>query len=132
MVELKYPMKDNSEHQGELNKLVSKFQPSIALDRISHWMDVFFKFNQGHKSTRSKLLKHNWFCYQTEISTNLIFKSAKFANTYFDRILSKHHTIGLPIFIYIFKKLKHNNAQHLHEYNEKRQKSLLSLINNDV
>jgi len=39
---------------------------------------------------------HNWFTYQTEISTNLIFKSAKFANAYFDRVLSKHHTIGLP------------------------------------
>ena len=54
------------------------------------------QFDQGQKSTRSKLLKHNWFTYQTEISTNLVFKSAKFANAYFDNILSKHHTIGLP------------------------------------
>ena len=93
-------MKDNSftkiEDMETLDNLVKEFQPSIALERIQHWMDIFFRFDQGKKSTRSKLLKHNWFSYQTEISTNLIFKSAKFANAYFDRILSKHHTIGLP------------------------------------
>ena len=96
----KYTMKDNSFTKVEdlemLNNLVTNFQPSIALDRINHWMNIFFKFDQGQKSTRSKLLQHNWYTYQTEISTNLIFKSAKFANTYFERILSKHHTIGLP------------------------------------
>ena len=96
----KYTMKDNSftkiEDMETLDNLVKEFQPSIALERIQHWMDIFFRFDQGKKSTRSKLLKHNWFSYQTEISTNLIFKSAKFANAYFDRILSKHHTIGLP------------------------------------
>ena len=100
LADIKYKMKDNSFTQVDdlelLNELVSNFQPSIALGRINHWMDMFFKFDQGQKSTRSKILKHNWFTYQTEISTNLIFKSAKFANAYFDRILSKHHTIGLP------------------------------------
>jgi len=96
----KYTMNDNSFTKVEdlemLNNLVTSFQPSIALRRINHWMNIFFKFDQGQKSTCSKLLKHNWFTYQTEISTNLIFKSAKFAKSYFDRILSKHHTIGLP------------------------------------
>lgn len=95
-----YTMKDNSFTKVDdlemLNNLVKDFQPSIALGRIQHWMDIFFKFDQGQKSTRSKLLHHNWFTFQTEISTNLIFKSAKFAKSYFERILSKHHTIGLP------------------------------------
>jgi hypothetical protein len=95
-----YVMKDNSFTKVEdlelLEKLVSSFQPSVALERIKHWMDIFFKFDQGQKSTRSKLLHHNWFTFQTEIATNLIFKSAKFAKSYFDRILAKHHTIGLP------------------------------------
>jgi hypothetical protein len=95
-----YTKKDNSftkvEDMDMLNNLVKTFQPSIALKRVEHWMHIFFKFDQGQKSTRSKLLKHHWFTYQTEISTNLIFKSAKFATAYFDRILSKHHTIGLP------------------------------------
>ena len=95
-----YTKKDNSFTKVSdlemLNDLVKNFKPSVVLDRIKHWMDIFFKFDQGQKSTRSKLLHHNWFTYQTEISTNLIFKSAKFANAYFDKILSKHHTIGLP------------------------------------
>ncbi len=100
LADKKYTMNDNSFTKVEdlemLNNLVDNFKPSIALDRINHWMNIFFKFNQGDKSTRSKLLKHNWFTYQTEISTNLIFKSAKFANAYFNKILSKYHTIGLP------------------------------------
>ena len=95
-----YTMKDNSFTKVEdlemLNNLVKDFQPSIALNRINHWMNIFFKFDQGKKSTRSKLLTHNWFTYQTEIATNLIFKSAKFAKSYFDIILSKFHTIGWP------------------------------------
>ena len=95
-----YTMKDNSFTKIEdleiLNNLAKNFQPSIAIKRVEHWMDIFFKFDQGQKSTRSKLLHHNWFTFQTEIATNLIFKSAKFAKSYFDRILAKHHTIGLP------------------------------------
>ena len=79
-----------------LNNLVKKFQPSIALKRISHWMSIFFKFDKGKKSTCSKLLSHNWFTYQTEVASNIIFKSAKFANSFFNNVLSKHHTIGLP------------------------------------
>jgi len=75
----KYTKKDNSFTKVEdleiLNNLVTNFKPSVALDRINHWIDIFFKFDQGQKSTRSKLLHHNWFTYQTEISTNLIFKS---------------------------------------------------------
>ncbi|PWD98142.1 hypothetical protein [Marinilabilia rubra] len=97
---LEYTMKENSFTKisdiNELNSLVSDFKPSIAIDRINHWMDIFFRFNQGRKSTRSKLLHHKWFSYQTEICTNLILKSPKFANAYFEKILAKHQTIGLP------------------------------------
>ncbi len=92
-----YTMKDNSFTKIKdleiLNNLAKNFQPSIAIKRVKHWMDIFFKFDQGQKSTRSKLLHHNWFTFQTEIATNLIFK---FAKSYFDRILAKYHTIGLP------------------------------------
>ena len=95
-----YKMKDNSfikvDNLEMLENLVSKFQPSIALDRIDYWMRMFFKFDKGKKSTRSKLLSHNWYTSQTEICTNIIFKSAKFANSLFQKVLSKHHTIGLP------------------------------------
>jgi hypothetical protein len=111
-------MKDNSSTKVEdlsmLNDLVKKFKPSIALTRVNYWMNIFFRFYQGKKSTRSKLLKHKWFTYQTEISTNLIFKSAKFATTYFDKILTKHHTIGLPdklTEIFSLSKQKNNSKQ---------------------
>lgn len=95
-----YKMNENSFVQVSditiLESLVEKFQPSIALGRISYWMDAFFRFDKGERSTRSKLLKHEWFTYQTEISSNIIFKSAKYTNSFFQRLLQKHHTIGFP------------------------------------
>jgi len=97
---LDYKMKDNSFVQVSdvetLKELVEKFQPSTALNRIDYWMDVFFRFDKGTRSTRSKLLTHQWFTYQTEISSNIIFKSQKFATSFFQRLLQKHHTIGHP------------------------------------
>jgi len=98
--EVDYKMKDNSFVQVSdislLNSLVESFQPSIALNRISYWMDIFFRFDKGARSTCSKLLKHEWYTYQSEVCSNIIFKSAKFANSFFQRVLQKHHTIGFP------------------------------------
>ena len=95
-----YKMKENSFVQVSdialLESSVKNFQPSKVLGRISYWMDKFFCFDKGDRSTRSKLLKHEWFTYQTEVSSNIIFKSAKFANSFFQRVLQKHHTIGFP------------------------------------
>jgi hypothetical protein len=95
-----YTMNDNSfiavSDLDLLKSLVEGFQPSIALNRVDYWMDKFFRFDKGINHTRSKLLKHNWYTYQTEISTNIIFKSPKFAKSLFQRVLQKHHTIGLP------------------------------------
>lgn len=95
-----YKMQDNSfisvSDLDLLQSLVEGFQPSIALNRIDYWMNVFFRFDKGSKHTCSKLLKHQWYTYQTEISTNMIFKSPRFAKGLFQRVLQKHHTIGLP------------------------------------
>ena len=122
----KYTKKENSFTKVEdlemLNDLVKNFQPSIALNRINYWMGIFFKFDQGNKSTCSKLLKHDWFTYQTEVATNLIFKSAKFANAYFDKILSKHHTIGLPdklTEIFGLSRQKNNSKTSQNKYHTK-------------
>ena len=97
---VEYKMKENSftlvSDTNMLDNLVQSFQPSIALSRIDYWMQRFFRFDKGTKSTCSKLLKHKWYTFQTEISTNIIFKSSKFANSFFQRVLQKHHTIGLP------------------------------------
>ncbi len=63
--EADYKMKDNSFVQvpdtALLKRLVEKFQPSIALGRISYWMNLFFRFDKGNRSTRSKLLTHQWY-----------------------------------------------------------------------
>jgi hypothetical protein len=95
-----YTMKNNSftevTNVSSLQKLVNDFQPSTILKRINSWMDLFFRFDKGTKSTRSKLLSHNWYTYQTEVSTNIIFKSEKFTKSFFNQVLSKHHSIGLP------------------------------------
>lgn len=60
---LEYTMKDNSfikvGNINQLNELVKNFQPSIVLNRIDYWMNKFFKFDKGEKSTCSKLLIHN-------------------------------------------------------------------------
>lgn len=120
---LGYKMKDNSFVQvsdvDTLKDLVEKFQPSIALNRIDYWMDVFFRFDKGTRSTRSKLLTHKWFTYQTEISSNIIFKSEKFATSFFQRLLQKHHTIGLPdrlTAIFGLLKSMHNSKSTQNKY----------------
>lgn len=122
----KYTKNDNSftfiQDLDFLNSIVKQFKPSIALNRIKHWMNLFFKFDKGAKSTRSKLLSHNWFTFQTEIATNIIFKSPKFANSYFKRILAKHHTIGLPdklTEIFSLSKLQNNSKSTQNKFNVK-------------
>ena len=118
-----YKMKDNSFVQvsdlDELKNLVETFQPSIALNRIKYWMDIFFRFDKGARSTRSKLLHHNWFTFQTEISSNTIFKSAKFANAFFQQVLQKNHTIGLPdslTKLFSLSKPVHKSKSSQHKY----------------
>jgi hypothetical protein len=119
-----YKMQDNSfitvSNLDLLNSLVKGFQPSIALNRIDFWMHVFFRFDKGRNHTCSKLLHHEWFTYQTEISTNIIFKSSKFAKSLFQRILQKHHTIGLPdrlTEIFGLSKPFHTSKTVQHTYN---------------
>lgn len=119
-----YTMQDNSfiavSDLALLQRLVEGFESSIALNRVDYWMDIFFCFDKGSKSTCSKLLKHQWFTYQTEISTNIIFKSSKFAKGLFQRVLQKHHTIGLPdrlIEIFGLSKPYHTSKTVQHTYN---------------
>jgi hypothetical protein len=119
-----YKMQDNSfiavSDLDLLDRLVKEFQPSIALNRVDYWMDKFFRFDKGTNHTRSKLLKHNWYTYQTEISTNIIFKSPQFAKRLFQRVLQKHHTIGLPdrlTEIFGLSKPFHTSKTVQHTYN---------------
>jgi DNA-binding PadR family transcriptional regulator len=59
-------------------------------------MDMFFKFDKGSYSTRSKYLDHEWFISQAEISTNVKFKSPKFCTSLFEKLLQKVIRLGLP------------------------------------
>lgn len=97
---IKYKMKDNSfTYIADLelfNSYVQDFKGEYVENRINYWMSEFFRFDKGKKSTCSSLLKHEWYTTQTEICSNIIFKSAKFCQPIFDRILDKHHRIGLP------------------------------------
>ena len=104
-----------------LEELTENFQPSTALNRIDFWLDMFFRFDKGKRSTRSKLLTHKWFTHQTEILGNIIFKKENFASTFFQRLLQKHHTIGLPdklTEIFSLSKSVHNSKSTQTKYHK--------------
>ena len=54
-------------------------------------MNIFFKFDKGKYSTRSKFLEHGWYLSQIEISSNIVFQSARFCTSLFERLLDKFH-----------------------------------------
>jgi len=49
-----------------------------VLDHLNVITTNDFKFDKGTYSTRSKHLQHDWYMGQTEVCTNIIFKSARF------------------------------------------------------
>jgi hypothetical protein len=65
-------------------------------ERINYWMGRFFRFDKGKYSTLPKELKHEWYCSQVEVCTNMIFKSAIFCTKLFERLLDKFTRIGSP------------------------------------
>ena len=44
----------------------------------------------------SKHLKHDWYLAQVEVCSNVIFKSARFCTSLFERLLDKFSRVGLP------------------------------------
>lgn len=97
---INYKMKDNSfvyvSNPIRLQKISDSMNFGIINDRIRYWWDIFFKFNKGTYSTRSKLLTHDWYSYQVEVCSNTIFKSSSYGSRLFNKLLQKHHTVGLP------------------------------------
>jgi hypothetical protein len=59
-------------------------------------MNLFFKFDKGKYATRSKHLQHDWYLTQVEVCSNVIFKSARFCTSLFERLLDKFARVGLP------------------------------------
>jgi hypothetical protein len=96
-----YKMHDNSfvkisDEEG-FKKLVSSLPEGEWISsRITNWMDVFFRFHKGNRSTCSKLLTHNWFIGQTELCSNIIFKSPRYLDSLFSHLLAEQHVIGYP------------------------------------
>ena len=59
-------------------------------------MNRFFRFDKGKYSTRSKHLQHQWYMCQTEVCSNVIFKSARFSTDLFERLMDKFIRFGSP------------------------------------
>ncbi len=88
-----YRLKDNAfvdvDDSKALQKAAESLEGRAVFNRITHWMNIFFKFDKGKYSTRSKFLKHDWYLTQVEVSSNIVFKSARFCTSLFERILDK-------------------------------------------
>jgi len=97
---IKYRLKDNAfvdiADPEALQKAAQSLDGRAVLNRITYWMDMFFRFEKGKYSTRSKFLEHNWYLSQIEISSNIVFRSARFCTGLFERLLDKFHRLGLP------------------------------------
>ena len=97
---VKYKMEDNAfvEIGGiELLKgLVSGFKGSVIEKSIKQWMNVWFSFNKGERSRCSSLLQHSWYTSQCEVCSNVVFKNKGYLERLYDKIIEKHHQVGLP------------------------------------
>jgi hypothetical protein len=86
----------NIDDPDAIAEAVKSLTGQMVFDRITYWMNIFFKFNKSKYSTSSKFLRHNWYLAQIEVSSNIIFKSARFCTSLFERLMDKFHGLGLP------------------------------------
>jgi hypothetical protein len=95
-----YKMKDNAftdvSDPDALNQAAREIDGKLIQERIDYWMNLFFKFDKGKYATRSKHLQHDWYLTQVEVCSNVIFKSARFCTSLFERLLDKFARVGLP------------------------------------
>ena len=112
---VKYRLNENAfvdvENPEVLQKAAASLSGRIVLNRINYWLNIFFKFDKGKYSTRSKFLYHDWYMSQVEISSNIVFQSARFCTSLFERLLDKFHRLGLPDTIaQIFNRRPHRRS----------------------
>jgi len=94
-----------------IRKAVESLNGRAVLNRVAYWMNIFFKFDKGKYSTCSKYLHHEWYLSQVEISSNIVFRSARFCTSLFERLLDKFHRLGLPESIaQIFSRRSHRGT----------------------
>jgi len=84
------------EEPETLQEIANSINGYTVQNRINYWMNLFFKFNKGTYSTRSKHLQHEWYMTQVEVCSNIVFKSARFCTNLFERVLDKFSRFGLP------------------------------------
>ena len=72
-----------------LQQAAREINGRLIQQRIDYWMNLFFKFDKDKYSTLSKHLKHDWYLAQVEVCSNVIFKSARFCTSLFERLLDK-------------------------------------------
>ena len=97
---IRYRLKDNAfvevEDPEALQKAAESLDGRAVLNRINYWMNIFFKFDKGKYSTRSRFLEHGWYLSQIEISSNVVFRSPRFCTSLFERLLDKFHRLDCP------------------------------------
>jgi len=97
---ISYKKKENAFTVVEKPEILQEIANSIdgytVQHRIDYWMNLFFKFDKGTYSTRSKHLQHEWYMTQVEVCSNIVFKSARFCAGLFERLLDKFSRFGLP------------------------------------
>ena len=108
-------VKDNAfvevEDPEALQKAAESLDGRAVLNRINSWMDMFFRFDKGKYATRSRFLEHNWYLSQIEISSNVVFRSARYCTSLFERLLAKFRRLALPETIaQIFNRRLHRRS----------------------
>ncbi|MBD3250964.1 hypothetical protein GF380_00590 [Candidatus Uhrbacteria bacterium] len=93
------------EDLSQVQQIAFSLSGQQVLERINYWMDLLFRFAKGSYSTRPSRLRHDWYLSQTEICSNILFKSSRFGTGVFERILDKYARVGQPdSLVQIFKK----------------------------
>ncbi|MBZ0263157.1 hypothetical protein K8I28_00690 [bacterium] len=104
-----YRMQKNSftwvDDLDAVQKIAFSLSGKDVLSRIHFWMGQLFRFAKGTYSTRPSQLQHDWYLSQTEICSNILFKSSRFGTSVFERILDKYSRVEQPdSLVQIFKK----------------------------
>ncbi len=110
-----YKMQDNAflkiDDEAYVENLIKGFKGSIIDKRISYWMDKWFRFDKGERSTCSSILKHNWYTCQCKVCSNVVFKNKPYFERLYDKVLEKHHSIGAPNSLSKLFELKRERKQ---------------------
>lgn len=105
-------------------RIVKGLTGQVVGDRISYWLDRYFRFDKGKYSIRSKYLVHDWYMCQVEVCSNVIFKSSRYCRNLFERLLDKFRSVGSPdSLIELFEQ---------HRARKKKMKSSIKLYENNA